>query len=218
MISVAIAFAAFLALQYPSFPRSLIPALLLAAIPLIMLALITGRHWIALFRPVGVRAIGATVLTAVVTMLASLAVALIVKSYAVTAPNPLVATMAGMSPAEYVLRLVPTLPQLLGEEILTILPFLALLWLFTQRLHLGLGPATFIALLGSSAIFAAAHLSTYDWNYAQCFGVIGASRIVLTLSYIWTRNLWVSTGAHIMSDWVEFTAVWGVGHVPIGTA
>ena len=62
-----------------------------------------------------------------------------------------------------------------------------------------------MALLVSTLIFCAAHLPTYDWNWEQCFGVIGASRLVLTLAYTATRKLWVSTGAHILTDWTEFT-------------
>ena len=65
-------------------------------------------------------------------------------------------------------------------------------------------------LMGSTLVFCAAHLPTYDWNWAQCFGVIGASRIVLTLAYILTRNLWVSTGAHVLTDWTELAIAFAV--------
>ena len=41
--------------------------------------------------------------------------------------------------------------------------------------------------------------------------------MILTLSYIWTRNLWVPVGAHILNDWTEFTFVFAFDHVPIGT-
>lgn len=37
--------------------------------------------------------------------------------------------------------------------------------------------------------------------------MIGTSRVVLTLAYIVTRKLWVSTLAHILTDWTEFTLV-----------
>jgi membrane protease YdiL (CAAX protease family) len=35
----------------------------------------------------------------------------------------------------------------------------------------------------------------------QCVVVIGSARLVLTLAYVWTKNIWVSTGAHIINDW-----------------
>lgn len=35
-------------------------------------------------------------------------------------------------------------------------------------------------------------------------------RIVLLLPYVITRNIWVSTGAHILNDW----AIFGLGMLP----
>ena len=35
----------------------------------------------------------------------------------------------------------------------------------------------------------------------QCLVVIGSARLVLTWAYVWTKNIWVSTGAHILNDW-----------------
>jgi len=32
--------------------------------------------------------------------------------------------------------------------------------------------------------------------------VIGTARLVLTLPWILTKNIWVSTGAHIINDWL----------------
>ena len=34
--------------------------------------------------------------------------------------------------------------------------------------------------------------------------MIGSARIVLTLPWILTKNIWVSTGAHIINDWLLF--------------
>ncbi|MDF3306666.1 CPBP family intramembrane metalloprotease [Rhodococcus sp. T2V] len=65
--------------------------------------------------------------------------------------------------------------------------------------------AIVLAWLISAVWFGAAHLQTYDWNVAQAFIVIGGARLILTLAYIRTKNLWVSTGAHIINDWTLFT-------------
>jgi membrane protease YdiL (CAAX protease family) len=74
-----------------------------------------------------------------------------------------------------------------------------------------------IALAGSSLLFRAAHLPTYDWHWGQAFGIIGTARVVLTLAYIWTKNLWVSAGAHVINDWTGFSITFIGGHLPIGT-
>lgn len=64
-----------------------------------------------------------------------------------------------------------------------------------------------VAWLASAVPFALVHLPTYNWNWVQCLVVIGGARLVLSLAYLATRNLWVSTGAHVLNDWVLF----GVG-------
>jgi hypothetical protein len=214
--SVAVAFAALVLIPLRSFPGNLLPPLVFAGLPLLTLAALVGRHWTALFRRVGWREIRLMLAFAVMTMLASLLAALLVQALGSTAPNPAVDAMAAMSAGDFARRLLPTLPQLVGEELLTILPFLALLWLGTRVLGLGRRAAILLGLIGSSLIFAAAHLPTYDWHWAQCFGVIGTARLILTLAYIWTRNLWVSAGAHILNDWTEFLLAFGMSHQPIG--
>jgi uncharacterized protein len=35
--------------------------------------------------------------------------------------------------------------------------------------------------------------------------IIGSARLVLTLPWILTKNIWVSTGAHIFNDWLLFS-------------
>jgi hypothetical protein len=62
------------------------------------------------------------------------------------------------------------------------------------------------AWLISSLLFGLIHLPTYDWNWVQCIVIIGTARMVLSLAWILTKNIWVSTGAHILNDWLLFTA------------
>jgi membrane protease YdiL (CAAX protease family) len=216
LAGVALGFAALVAIPADDFPATLVPALLFAIIPLFALAAVTGRHWTALFRHVGPRQVGQMLLFAVATVAVSIAAGLIVSSTVGTNHNPIIAGLQAMSWGEMAVALIPTLPQLLGEELLTILPLLALLWLFHTRLGLSRNASVVVAVLGSSLLFGAAHLPTYGWNWAQALGVIGTARIVLTLAYVWTRNIWVSTGAHVINDWSEFafahaTAGYGEG-------
>ena len=221
MVAVCLAFAALVLLPFRSFPGNLLPPLIFVGLPLLTLALLTGRCWTgrcwtALFGPVGWRELSLMVLFAVATLVMSVLAALTVSALGSIAPNPVLSAMGSMSAVSFVARLIPTLPQLVGEEVLTILPFLALLWFGTQVLRLGRRSAILLGVVGSTLIFAAAHLPTYDWHWAQCFGVIGTARIVLTLAYVWTRNLWVSAGAHILNDWTEMAFSFGMSHLPIG--
>lgn len=181
--------------------------LLFAGIPLAAWAWVARRQAGVLFGPFGWREALLSVLTALLAMATSLAAALVVSQFARVAPNPLAFSSAGMSWPDFVWQLVSVMPQLLGEELLTLLPFLALVQWASTRLGWGRRSSLLLALLGSTLLFSAAHLPTYDWNWAQCFGIIGASRVVLTLAYVATRNLWVTTAAHILTDWTEFTLV-----------
>ena len=60
------------------------------------------------------------------------------------------------------------------------------------------------AWLITAVVFGLIHLPTYNWNVLQCIVVIGSARLVLTLPWIMTKNIWVSTGAHIVNDWLRF--------------
>lgn len=116
-----------------------------------------------------------------------------------------------------VARLLPTVPQLIGEELLGILPFLAVLWFCVTRMRLSRPAGVLIGLLVSALVFGAAHLPTYDWNWGQALLGIGSARVFLTLAYVATRNLWVSAGAHVLNDWIGFIFAFAAGHAPIGS-
>ncbi|MCE8422026.1 hypothetical protein LZ190_25835, partial [Rhodovulum sulfidophilum] len=81
-------------------------------------------------------------------------------------------------------RLLPTVPQLIGEELLGILPFLAVLWFCVTRMRLSRPAGILIGLLVSAPVFGAAHLPTYDWNWGQALLGIGSARVFLTLAYV----------------------------------
>ena len=184
----------------------LIPALLFVALPLLALGNVAGRHWRALFRGVGLREVGWMLGFALLNLVVSVGMALIVRRMTTTAANPASELVASAGTDERVAFFAATVPQLLGEELLTILPLLALLTLLHGRLGWSRPRALVLAWLLSSLLFALAHLPTYAWNVVQCVAIIGAARLVLSAAYLLTRNLWVSTGAHVLSDWALLSA------------
>jgi hypothetical protein len=183
----------------------MIPALLLVALPLATLALVARSHWRVLFGPVGWHEIKWMILFALLNILVSMGVGALLKPFIEFQSNAAVAGIADLGAADLWLLFGRTAPQLLGEEVITILPFLALLTLFTRRLGSGRKAAILWAWLLSALFFGLIHLPTYDWNLIQCVVVIGTARLVLTLPWIMTKNLWVSTGAHILNDWTLFS-------------
>ena len=214
MVSLAAALLVLSLVPLRTFPYNLIPALLFVAVPVLALSKVAG-HWKCLFRPVGFRSVGLMVLFGVATLLGSMAMGLVLQQFFELYSNPVADAIAAMSATQVSATLLVTGIQLVGEELFGILPFLAVLWLCVQRLHLSRRLGILIAVVVSSLLFGAAHLPTYDWHFAQSLIGIGFARLILTFAYIVTRNLWVSAGAHIINDWTGFVFVLEFGHVPI---
>jgi membrane protease YdiL (CAAX protease family) len=215
IVSLASALLVLTLVPLRTFPYNLIPALLFVAVPVLALRKVAGPHWNCLFRPVGFRSVGLMVLFGVATLLGSMAMGLVLQQFFELYSNPVADAIAAMSATEVSATLLLTGIQLVGEELFGILPFLAVLWLCVQRLHLSRRLGIVIAVVVSSLLFGAAHLPTYDWHFAQSLIGIGFARLILTLAYIVTRNLWVSAGAHIINDWTGFVFMLEFGHVPI---
>lgn len=182
----------------------IVPAILFAAIPLWTLAKLVPQHWKVLFRKPTGRDLLWAVLFALLNLLVTVAVAQVVSQFYEVSPNAAVNTLTTLENSEKVLFFLKTLPQLLGEEIFSILPFLALLTLFCNWLKLSRTTAIILAWLLTGVMFGMAHLPTYNWNLVQCIVIIGSARLVLTLAFIKTKSLWVSTLAHIINDWTLF--------------
>lgn len=190
---------------YKTTAGGFVSAILFPLIPLAVLAMVAGKAWRALFRAPKWRDLALMLAIVGANMLMTMAVALVLQHVFQTNSNPVGAMLAEASDTERLLFYLKTVPQLFGEEVISILPFLAILWLCHQRLRLTRKAAIIIAWLSTALIFGALHLPTYDWNVLQCFLVIGTARIVLLSGYIITKNIWVSTGAHIINDWLLFT-------------
>lgn len=185
--------------------EALIPRILFPAIPLAVFIACTGRFWTTLFR----RLTGADYLNMVVFWLLNLVVTMLVGLLVAAVfganSNPATEGVLDGGPVRVVAFYVGTGIQLLGEELFTILPFLAIIYLLFTKAKLSRTTSVIIAWLITALWFGAAHLPTYGWNFAQAFLIIGAARLVLTLAYIRSKNLLVSLGAHILNDWTTFT-------------
>jgi uncharacterized protein len=184
---------------------AMIPAMLFPAIPLLAFARVAPGHWKAIFGRVGGREIRLMFGFALLNIVVSMSVGIILNALTQVTSNAAIQQLGGMETAAQVAFYAKTLPQLFGEEVVTMLPFLALMYLLTQRFGVGRRAAVVGAWLISSVAFGLIHLPTYDWNLLQCVVVIGTARLVLTLPWILTKNIWVSTGAHIVNDWSLFT-------------
>lgn len=207
MAAVVIGFLALvLPMPWPGGPwGAMIPAVLFPVIPLAALAHVAPGHWTRIFGPVRGREVRLMFGFALLNLVVSMSVGTILNALTQVTSNAATQQLGGMDTAARIAFYAKTLPQLFGEELVTLLPFLALLYLLTQRLDFGRRAAVVGAWLISSVIFGLIHLPTYDWNLVQCVLVIGTARLVLTMPWLLTKNIWVSTGAHIVNDWLLFT-------------
>ncbi len=191
--------------------QQFLPALLFCGLPLLGLAMATPGHWTAIFGPVGWREIGWMIGIAVLNIVVSVGVGFLVTQLSAVSQNPVFGMLAVQPVGSRVLFFARTLPQLLGEELLTVLPLLAM----ASFLHLRLKWSRFwslaLAWVLSALWFGLVHLPTYDWNFLQCVVIIGSARLVLSLAFLKTGNLWVSTGAHVINDWTMFLGVMLLG-------
>lgn len=217
LLATALGFVALVNVPLRDFPLNFIPAILFVALPLGTLAMVAGPHWTALFGRYGIKQFGQSLGFGVLTIVVSFIAGLLLSLVAPMTANPVFDTLSALGPAGIAAFLARTFIQLVGEELTTILPLLAVLWLCVSRFGLSWRTGIIIAVIISTVWFAALHLPTYNWNILQCLGIIGTARVVLTLSYLVTRNLWVSAGAHIINDWTLFFISFAGSHVPIGT-
>lgn len=211
LLAVAVGFAS-LYLPVPAGPWRIVPAVLFPLIPLCALRVVAGPGaWSALFRWASARDIALAVGIAVLNIAVTFAVAAVFTTWFGASANPANAALGQASTADRVLFFAASVPQLLGEELLTILPFLALLSWLGGSVGLSRRWAVLSAWLLSALPFALVHLPTYQWNLLQCLLVIGSARLVLSLAYLRSGNVVVSALAHVINDWVLLGGVLVLG-------
>jgi uncharacterized protein len=181
---------------------SIIPALLFPLIPLAGLSWVSRGHARCLFGAVGWREIKLMFLFALLNIAVTMMVGGIVSVTLGAESNPAIAKAGQLSSGGLAFFFGKTAVQLVGEEVVTIIPFLALLHLLVARMGLSRAAGVRWAWLITAVLFGMAHLPTYNWNWAQCVLIIGTARLVLSLAYLKTKNLWVSSGAHILNDFL----------------
>lgn len=206
LLAVVLGFAVLHLVKFTG-PWRLVPAILFPLVPLLALRAVAGRRiWAALFRPVSLSDAGLALAIALLNIVVTFAIgALITQIHSATvSANPAFAGLNHEGISGRIWFFAASVPQLLGEEILTIVPFLALLTWFTNKLRVSRERAIFCAWILSALPFALAHLPTYQWNLVQCLLIIGSARLVLSLAYLRTGNLLVCAMAHVLNDWILF--------------
>lgn len=170
------------------------------------LSLFAGKDVFVLFKKIKGKEVPMLLLILVLSIIYALAADGIVEIFSQTNANPAAVSHTEGSHALkiFLVNTLSTIPGLLGEEFLAILPFLALLYFFYQRLNWSRSKSIAVALLLSSLIFGLLHLPTYQWNWLQVIFVIGLGRTFETAAYIRTKSIWASFLVHFTFDTLTF--------------
>ncbi|WP_438862418.1 CPBP family glutamic-type intramembrane protease [Neptunicella sp.] len=178
--------------------------LMFAALPIATLYFVSPDKGAGLFQRVTFKTVGQSIGLGVLTFVLSVSCALLMTQLIDTSPNHGIQGLEAMSGGQKIRFFLFSVPQLFGEEVITILPFLAIIYYCHHRFHWSQPKAVFLAWIITAVWFALIHLPAYNWNLLQVLWGVGFARLLLTAVYIITKNLWVSTGAHITNDWLMF--------------
>jgi uncharacterized protein len=207
LTAVVGSFLVLLFLPQPNSIIALIPRILFVTIQLGVLLLVAKKNWSAIFQQVRRSDLLAIIVFGLLNITVSFLLGAVVSRLFGTNVNPVEAVIGKRSVLDTIFLYLGTGIQIVGEEVFTILPFLAVMSLLFSKGKMSRKATILVAWLFSAVWFGAAHLPTYDWNVAQAFIIIGGARLVLTLAFIRTKNVWVCSGAHILNDWFIFTCV-----------
>jgi len=187
----------------------LISRILLTAIPLLTFIFLAKPNWKAIFRPLKLVDIPTMILFWLLTLAASASAAFLVSGGDIShfQANSVTDDLLAGGMWNVIWFYVGTFIQLFGEELVTILPFLAMLYWVHSKFGLSRKKSMVIAWIITAITFGAMHLPTYGWNIVQAVVLIGVARLALTLAFIRTKNIAVSFGAHLLNDWATFTLV-----------
>ncbi len=209
ILSCIVGFGALSLIGFENQLLELIPRILFTAIPFVTFIVLAKPNWKVIFRPLK----RADIPTVIVIWLLTLGLSALA-ALAISGGNP--ASFTANAATDTVLSggtlgvigfYLGTFIQLFGEELVTILPFLAVLYWLHAKAKLSRKTAIILAWVITAIWFGALHLPTYGWNVVQAIVLIGIARLMLTLAFIRTKNILVSFGAHLLNDWVTFTLV-----------
>lgn len=103
-----------------------------------------------------------------------------------------------LNPGNFKDFFVSTIIQFIAEEIIFIIPFL---FVINKMKTENETFKNICAIILSSVIFGAMHITTYNFNILQAVLIISIIRAGLSMSYVFSKNLTVTYLIHIIYDW-----------------
>ncbi len=173
-------------------------------LPLGAFMLVVKSHWTKLFKKIRFKDVLFAFGVLLINLIVSGIVGFIVLKFIGAESNPAAKMVQGNTVFGNIIFVLKLIPMLIGEEIMTIIPFLVILTFASKKLKLSRKASIIISWVVTAVMFGLIHLPTYNWNFAQSVLIIGSARMVLTFAYLKTKNIWVSSMAHILNDWFLF--------------
>jgi hypothetical protein len=184
-------------------PAHALGAAVFTAVPLLALYRIGPGLWRTLLRRPRLKDVFWVIAFLVLTLVVVFGAAAVMSAFAPVVPNKVVdVDLSGPDATTWLAVWISI--QLVGEELVTILPLLAVMQ-FSYARHRSRRRALLWGWVISSLVFALLHLPAYQWNLLQVVMVILPLRMALSVPYLVTRNLWVSYAVHLAYDAILLT-------------
>jgi membrane protease YdiL (CAAX protease family) len=190
-------------------------ATVFVGIPLLVYAALVRPGWTAIFRRIRPIDVLFMVVFAAANQAVGLLLGLLFAQALGANASPTGDMIEAMPVYQRLLFFPATGVSLFGEELFSVLLFLAVLWLCAHKFGFPRAGSIAIAVIAAAIVFGLIHLPTYDYNLAQVLVFISLARVILFIPWLLTKNIWVSTGAHILNDWSTFAFVAIVTPLPL---
>lgn len=176
--------------------NEIVYALAISVLCLLSLLIVDKNFIKKIFLPIKMKDLGYIVIGLGFSVVAVIISAIAVERLGIKgATNPIFDVL---TPDNFKSFFVSTTIQFIAEEIIFIIPFLFVINKMKTENNI---LKTTLAILLSSVIFGAMHLSTYNFNLLQAVLIISIIRTGLSMSYVLSKNLSVTYVIHIIYDW-----------------
>ncbi|MDO7880905.1 CPBP family intramembrane glutamic endopeptidase [Salinibacterium soli] len=166
-----------------------------------------GRHAASLVRRPRWADLGVLAVFLLLTIISNAVVGLLFAAAGVsTNANSIESTLLDPDPVERVLFFIGFPVQMVLEQLLITVPFLAGLAAISAA-GVSRKPAVVVSTLGAAVLFGLLHLHAYDWNVLQCVLAIGVISTLMHLTYVRTKNILVAWAFHVLYDLASFAVI-----------
>lgn len=182
----------------PKIPATVVMDVFLVSVPMLLLWWFTKSTSLALFKPIKGRDVLTIIKYTLLLIVVGIGSTILLKIAGFqTTANAASDQINGVS--GYLLLFFDNVLSLFWEELISLIPFLAMM-AGLKALGMNRKMNVILSALATSIFFGALHLPSYQWNIPMVFTSIVLLRLVLDLLYLKTKNIWITYVTHLLYD------------------